>query len=67
MGKDNQGRYGIGKQSIGDFEADRSSHLYRVWNRHSSGSYYPPGEKGEDIPKRGGKTRQGASTTVGVA
>ena len=67
MGKDNQGRYGIDKQSIGDFEADLSSHLYRVWNRLSSGSYYPPGVKGVDIPMRGGKTRQGASTTVGVA
>ena len=64
MVKENQGSYGIDKQSISDFEADLSSHLYRVWNRLSSGSYYPPGVKGVDIPKRGGTRRLGVPTVA---
>jgi hypothetical protein len=36
----NQGA--AGGQSIADFEADLSNNLYKIWNRMSSGSYFPP-------------------------
>jgi retron-type reverse transcriptase len=40
--KANQGAAGVDGQSIAEFEADLSNNLYELWNRLSSGSYYPP-------------------------
>ncbi len=40
--KANQGAAGVDAQSIADFEADLSNNLYKLWNRLSSGSYFPP-------------------------
>ena len=40
--KANQGAAGVDGQSIADFEADLSNNLYELWNRLSSGSYFPP-------------------------
>ena len=40
--KANRGAAGVDGQSISDFEADLSSNLYKLWNRMSSGSYFPP-------------------------
>src|SRR5258708_26737434 len=40
--KANQGAAGVDRQSIADFEADLSNNLYKLWNRLSSGSYFPP-------------------------
>ena len=40
--KANQGAAGVDGQSIADFEADLSNNLYKLWNRLSSGSYFPP-------------------------
>ena len=40
--KANRGSSGIDRQSIEDFEADIKKNLYRIWNRMSSGSYFPP-------------------------
>ena len=53
----NQGAAGVDGQSIADFEADLSNNLYRVWNRMSSGSWFPPPVRRVDIPKEEGKTR----------
>ena len=39
--KANQGAAGVDGQSIADFEADLSNNLYKLWNRLSSGSYFP--------------------------
>ena len=39
--KVNQGAAGVDGQSIADFEADLSNNLYKLWNRMSSGSYFP--------------------------
>src|SRR5262249_57865722 len=39
------------------FEADLGNSLYRVWNRMSSGSYFPPPVKAVEIPKSHGGTR----------
>ncbi len=37
----NRGAAGVDGQSIADFEADLSNNLYKLWNRLSSGSYFP--------------------------
>jgi len=41
--------------SVTEFEQDRDKHLYRIWNRMSAGSYFPPPVKAVEIPKAGGK------------
>lgn len=41
-------------RSIEDFEKDLKGNLYRIWNRLSSGSYFPPPVKGVEIPKSHG-------------
>jgi len=56
--KANRGAAGIDGQTIEDFERDMSKNLYRIWNRMSSGSYFPPPVRRVDIPKGdSGKTR----------
>ena len=52
--KANQGAAGVDRQSIADFEAKLSSNLYKLWNRLSSGSYFPPPVRRVMIPKAGG-------------
>ena len=44
-------------QSIADFEADLKNNLYSVWNRMSSGTYFPPPVRAVEIPKASGGTR----------
>jgi RNA-directed DNA polymerase len=53
--KANKGAAGVDEQSISEFEADRDRNLYKIWNRMSSGSYFPPPVKAVEIPKAGGK------------
>ena len=53
--KANKGAAGVDEQSITEFEADRDRNLYKIWNRMSSGSYFPPPVKAVEIPKAGGK------------
>ena len=53
--KNNKGAAGVDDQSIAEFEQDRDKNLYRIWNRLSSGSYFPPPVKAVEIPKAGGK------------
>jgi len=44
--------------TLGEFEADLKNNLYKIWNRMSSGSYFPPPVKAVAIPKpHGGGTR----------
>ncbi len=62
--KANQGAAGVDGQSIADFEADLSNHLYKLWNRLSSGSYLPPPVRRVDIPKGDGRTRPLGIPTV---
>src|SRR5262245_19780737 len=40
--KANQGAAGVDAQSIAEFEVDLSNNLYKLWNRLSSRSYFPP-------------------------
>jgi RNA-directed DNA polymerase len=53
----NKGSSGVDGVSIGAFEADLKNNLYKVWNRMSSGTYFPPDVKAVPIPKSGGGTR----------
>jgi retron-type reverse transcriptase len=62
--KANQGAAGVDRQSVADFEADLSNNLYKLWNRLSSGSYFPPPVRRVDIPKADGGTRPLGIPTV---
>ena len=62
--KANQGAAGVDGQSIADFEANLSGNLYKLWNRLSSGSYFPPPVRRVDIPKADGGTRPLGIPTV---
>jgi len=54
----NKGAPGVDGESIEEFESDLKNNLYRVWNRMSSGSYFPPPVRAVEIPKpHGGGTR----------
>lgn len=55
--KANKGSYGVDEQSIEDFEKDLKNNLYRIWNRMSSGCYFPKPVKAVSIPKRNGGVR----------
>jgi RNA-directed DNA polymerase len=52
--KANQGAAGVDGQSVAEFEAELSDNLYKLWNRMSSGSYFPPPVRRVMIPKPGG-------------
>src|SRR5580704_4871137 len=62
--KANHGAAGVDGQSIAAFEANLSGNLYKLWNRMSSGSYFPPPVRRVDIPKTGGGTRPLGIPTV---
>jgi retron-type reverse transcriptase len=55
--KANAGSAGVDEQSIQMFEQDLKGNLYRIWNRMSSGSYFPPPVKAVPIPKKNGGVR----------
>ena len=55
--KQNRGSAGVDGLSLEDFEEDRRNHLYRLWNRMSSGSYMPSPVLQVEIPKKGGGVR----------
>lgn len=62
--RSNQGSAGIDQVSMEEFDANRSKYLYKLWNRMSSGSYYPPPVKEVEIPKRDGKVRKLGIPTI---
>ena len=62
--KANQGAAGVDEQSIADFERDLKGNLYKIWNRMSSGSYFPPPVRTVKIPKASGGERQLGIPTV---
>jgi RNA-directed DNA polymerase len=53
----NRGAAGIDGESLAMFEADLSRNLYKLWNRLSSGSYFPPPVRQVEIPKKDGGVR----------
>jgi len=62
--KANQGAAGVDTESIADFEKELKNNLYKVWNRMSSGSYFPPPVRTVAIPKAGGGQRMLGIPTV---
>lgn len=51
------GASGVDSETILDFEKNLKKNLYRIWNRMSSGSYFPPPVQAVSIPKKSGGTR----------
>jgi RNA-directed DNA polymerase len=63
--KANRGAPGVDEVTLGEFETDLGNNLYRIWNRMSSGSYFPPPVKAVEIPKpHGDGTRMLGVPTV---
>ena len=63
MVKRNKGSAGIDAESIEMFEGNLKDNLYKLWNRMSSGTYFPPPVLRVEIPKKdGGKRQLGIST-----
>ena len=61
--KANGGAAGVDGESIEEFEMDLKGNLYKLWNRMSSGSYFPPPVRTVEIPKdSGGKRPLGIPT-----
>jgi RNA-directed DNA polymerase len=58
----NRGAPGVDGQSIEDFEKNLQGNLYKIWNRMSSGSYFPPPVRAVEIPKPHG----GGSRMLGI-
>jgi RNA-directed DNA polymerase len=55
--KANKGSAGVDRQSLEAFEADLKNNLYKIWNRMSSGTYFPPPVRAVEIPKADGGVR----------
>jgi RNA-directed DNA polymerase len=53
----NKGAAGVDGVSMDEFESDLKDNLYRIWNRLSSGTYFPPPVRAVSIPKLGGGIR----------
>lgn len=62
--KANKGAAGIDGQTIEDFEEDLENNLYKIWNRMTSGSYFPPAVRTVYIPKSSGGQRMLGIPTV---
>jgi len=62
--KANKGSAGVDEQSLKDFDQDLTNNLYKLWNRMSSGSYYPQPGKRVEIPKADGGLRPLGIPTV---
>lgn len=62
--KSNGGSAGIDNVSLDKYEENLSKNLYKLWNRLSSGSYFPPPVKEVAIPKGDGKVRKLGIPTV---
>jgi len=55
--KANKGAAGVDSETIADFERNLKDNLYKIWNRMSSGSYFPPPVRAVAIPKKTGGER----------
>ena len=62
--RSNKGSAGVDQQTLDDFNKVRSKELYKIWNRLTSGSYFPPEVKRVEILKQGGKIRPLGVPTV---
>src|SRR6201987_2237476 len=55
--KANAGAAGVDGQSLEQFAQDLGGKLYKIWNRMTSGSYFPPPVRAFPIPKKTGGQR----------
>jgi len=55
--KANAGAAGVDRQTLEQFTQNLKDNLYRIWNRMSSGSYFPPPVRAVPIPKKTGGER----------
>lgn len=62
--KENRGAAGVDEESLEEFESDLRNNLYKLWNRMSSGSYFPPPVRVVEIPKKGGGVRRLGVPTI---
>ena len=62
--KENRGSAGIDAVCIKDYGQSLGSNLYKLWNRMSSGSYFPQPVKLVEIPKKSGGKRPLGIPTV---
>ncbi len=62
--KANKGSAGIDDETAGEYEKNLKDNLYRLWNKMSSGSYFPPAVKLVEIPKKSGGKRPLGIPTV---
>ncbi len=62
--KRNDGGAGVDAVSLEMFEEDLENNLYKIWNRMSSGSYFPPSVRTVLIPKSGGTRTLGIPTVA---
>jgi group II intron reverse transcriptase/maturase len=62
--KENRGAAGVDGVSLAMFEKDLKGNLYKIWNRMSSGSYFPPSVRLVEIPKANGGVRPLGIPTV---
>jgi group II intron reverse transcriptase/maturase len=63
--KANGGAAGADGVTVAMFEAGLADSLYKIWNRMSSGTYFPPPVRAVEIPKASGGTRMLGVPTVG--
>jgi retron-type reverse transcriptase len=62
--KSNGGAAGIDGQTVEGFEESLKDNLYKLWNRMSSGSYFPSAVRRVEIPKKSGGKRPLGIPTV---
>ena len=55
--RSNGGAAGVDGTTLDEFETDLKGNLYRIWNRMSSGAYFPPPVRAVPIPKKSGGQR----------
>ncbi|MCD6565822.1 MAG: group II intron reverse transcriptase/maturase [Bacteroidales bacterium] len=60
----NKGSAGVDSVSMDEFDANRSKHLYKLWNRMASGSYFPLPVKEVEITKQDGGIRKLGIPTI---
>lgn len=61
--KANKGAAGVDSESIERLEKNLKNNLFKIWNRMSSGTYFPPPVRSVAIPKKdGGERRLGIPT-----
>ena len=62
--RSNKGSAGVDEIGMEEFNTNRSKHLYKLWNRMASGSYFPPPVKEVEIAKKDGKVRKLGVPTI---